>query len=180
MWTITTRGFYSAVQHRDDPTRLLIRARCEEDIRALKDLLPDASPFALRRSDYEWRLECSAVEWGVALAQMALEVDYDNFKNAVKREQGQERASIYMRCWSALLGIERKGRYAAKWKPWKSKGTQPTLPRLSTQLCDCWYDEDAGVVDDHDIDCPYSLELIASDDAADIFDGRATGFGVGR
>lgn len=108
MWVMTTRGFFSAVQHRDHPTRLLIRARSEGDIRNLKDLLPDSEPFALTHSDYEWRLDCTAAEWAAALAQMALEVDYPNFKNSIK---DQAHKSAYMACWSALLKIEDKGRY---------------------------------------------------------------------
>ena len=36
MWTMTKRGFYSVVAHRDDPSRVLVRARCDRDIRALE------------------------------------------------------------------------------------------------------------------------------------------------
>lgn len=121
MWVMTTRGFYSAVQHREQPTKLLIRARCKEDIDNLRDLLPNSEPWRLRSSDYEWRLECTVAEWAGALANMALDIDYGNFKTAVKNEQGQRRANIYMRCWSALLAIERPGRFG-----WS--GSQSKLP----------------------------------------------------
>lgn len=150
MWLMTTRGFFSAVQHREDPTRILVRARCEEDIRNLADLI-DAEPWALMRSDYEWRLECSAAEWMTAVAKLALEIDYDNFKNAVKEAQGQKRANVYMRVWGALLDLEPQ-----RLKKWT--GGKLFRP---TQLCDCWYGADAGGVLDHDIDCPYALEVEA-------------------
>ena len=38
MWLITTQGFYSAVEHREDPERLIVRARTREDIEALADI----------------------------------------------------------------------------------------------------------------------------------------------
>lgn len=116
MWVITTRGFYSAVAHREEPDRLIIRARCRSDIQALRDLLPDAEPYRLERSDYEWRLECWAAEWASAMAVMALEVDYPNFKDAVKERQGVRRAHILMHVWQALLGLERPGRFAEMYK----------------------------------------------------------------
>lgn len=121
MWVMTTRGFYSAVQDRDNPARLLIRARCEDDIRNLKDLLPNSEPWRLKRSDYEWRLSCTVAEWAGVLANMALDIDYGNFKNAVRREQGAARASVYTSVWSVLLRLEPRGRFA--WpKAKKSKG----------------------------------------------------------
>ena len=39
MWLMTTRGFYSVVEHRDDADRLLVRARTREDIEALEAVL---------------------------------------------------------------------------------------------------------------------------------------------
>lgn len=159
MWLMTTRGFYSAVQHREDPTKILVRARCEEDIRALSDLI-DAEPFPLTRSDYEWRLECSLAEWTFAVCSMSLEIDYPNFKNAVKARQGSKRSGVYMKVWSALLALEKR---------WPAKPKQLPLPRAGAGgrlihgglLCDCWMHADEGDPLDHDIDCPYSLELEA-------------------
>lgn len=121
MWIMTTRGFYSAVQDRDEPTRLLIRARCEDDIHNLKDLLPNSKPWRLARSDYEWRLSCTVAEWAGVLANMALDIDYDNFKNEVKRKQGRQRANVYMSVWSVLLRLEPRGRFASWQKPKKAK-----------------------------------------------------------
>ena len=128
MWIMTTRGFYSAVQHREYPTRLIIRARSKEDILALGDLLPDSPPWALESSDYEWRLDCSVAEWAGALASMALDIDYPNFKTAVKEVQGPERAAVYMSCWSALLRIERPGRFT-----WSAKGGTATKKKAKAK-----------------------------------------------
>lgn len=132
MWIITPRGFYSVVQKRGE-SRLTVRARCEEDIRNLADLLPDCEPFASRGTDYEWRLHCTVAEWSKVCALLALEVDYSNFKNEVRRVQGSKREGVYHRVWSALLALERPGRgygYSGKQmklptaKAAKSKATQ--------------------------------------------------------
>lgn len=114
MWVMTTRGFYSAVQHRTKPNKVLIRARCEEDIRALEEIV-EIEPFRLDASDYEWRIEMDAADWVKALATLALDIDYDNFKTAVGKRQGHERSSVYMKVWSALLSLE-----AGRKKVWKS------------------------------------------------------------
>ena len=37
MWLMTARGFYSVVEHRDDADRLIVRARCQTDIAALRE-----------------------------------------------------------------------------------------------------------------------------------------------
>lgn len=112
MWVMTTRGFFSAVQHRDHPDRVLVRARVEEDIRELQKIV-EIEPFRLDSSDYEWRIDMQMADWLKALTTIALDIDYDNFKSAVGKAQGGERASIYMGVWSVLLRLE-KGR-KKKW-----------------------------------------------------------------
>lgn len=170
MWLFTTRGFYSAVQHRKDPNKILVRARNEEDIRQLRDLI-DVEPFRLDRSDYEWRVECTVGEWAAAVAQMATEVDYDNFKSAISRRQGHARSHVYMKVWGALLALERKAR-PSKWKATpakKSKGkNRPAGQRRMpiVPLCNCWVHEDTGDYLDHDIDCPYAIEAQLDEDEA--------------
>ena len=102
MWTMTTRGFYSVVAHRDDPGRVLVRARCERDIRALSDLLPDATPAYTPDADYHWRLECGKDEWVATVATMAGEITYPNFKAAVT-DRAHHRA--YLDVWHDLLSL---------------------------------------------------------------------------
>lgn len=102
MWTMTRRGFYSVVAHRDDSARVLVRARCERDIRALRDLLPDAEPTTTPDADYLWRLECSREQWSGAVAKMATEIDYPNFKAAIT-DKAHHRA--YLNVWYDLLPL---------------------------------------------------------------------------
>ena len=65
MWLMTTRGFFSVVEHREDDNILLIRARCKQDIEALADLvaLSAAAVAAGRDADLLplWRATAAAV-----------------------------------------------------------------------------------------------------------------------
>ena len=102
MWTMTKRGFYSVVAHRDEPSRVLVRARCERDIRALDDLIPDTEPQHTPDADYAWRFECDAEQWAAAVTAMAGEIDYPNFKAAIT-DKAHHRA--YLDVWHSLLPL---------------------------------------------------------------------------
>lgn len=66
MWLMTTRGFYSVVEHRDDAERLIVRARCRGDIEALAGLVSGV-PVELASADYAWRVEVTRSEWQAAM-----------------------------------------------------------------------------------------------------------------
>jgi len=106
MWTITTRGFYSVVAHRTKPDTVLVRGRVRDDIEALGDLIPDLEVFEDGHADYRWRAIVPKADWLAALNTMADEVDYDNFKNAVAKRQGSERAHLYHDVWSVLYRLQ--------------------------------------------------------------------------
>ena len=107
MWVMTTQGFYSAVAHRDEPENVIVRARTRDDIEALREQIPDIEPFEDPSADYRHRAIVSKAEWVAALADLAAEIDYDNFKNAVARAQGAERSHVYGAVWSTLLPLQR-------------------------------------------------------------------------
>jgi len=112
---MTPKGFFSAVEKPEDRKggTVTIRARNKRDIDALvKTYLPDAKPWRLRRSDYEWRVRVSREDWAQAVARMAMEIDYSNFKDRVAQTQGKRRANIYGRVWGVLLDLESKRRWA--------------------------------------------------------------------
>lgn len=131
MWTATTRGFFSAVQHRDDTDLLVVRTRDHGDAETLvawyaawqadmatisAALNPDTAPAPLEGprpaittyewSDYPWRVIMPRSAWGAFLAETVEDLDYGNFKDAVKHEQGADRAGVYTKVWSALLSLE--------------------------------------------------------------------------
>jgi hypothetical protein len=107
MWLLTTQGFYSVV-HRDPdkPDTLLVRARTRADIEALRQQIPNIEPIETSSADYRWRAAVSREAWAHAAAELAAEIDYDNFKNAVKRVQGPDRAGVYSRVWDALYELQ--------------------------------------------------------------------------
>lgn len=102
MWLMTTRGFHSAVAHRDDPDRVLVRARCRADIEALGDLLA-GEPILLQDADYAWRVEATRAEWQAAVRVLAAEIDYPNFKGAIRDDAHH---AAYLAVWSALRALD--------------------------------------------------------------------------
>ena len=121
MWTYTQSGFHSVVAYdpsRDDaglelPTGtepndlLLVRARAEEDLRNLLEVLelPPSRAASTPRADYPWRAALSRDEWLRFLEDETLRLDYPNFKSRVQRLSGSHRHDVYMRVWSAMRGL---------------------------------------------------------------------------
>lgn len=108
MWVITTDGFLSAVEHRGDPDKIMVRARVKADLERVR--AATGLGFRIKRSqqwaDYAYRTTMSRADWVQVCATLAGEVDYDNFKNAVAARRGKERAGVYMSVWGALLRLQ--------------------------------------------------------------------------
>ncbi len=118
MWSFTQSGFHSVVAYdpsRDDaglelptdaePTDLLlVRARAEEDLTNLLDLLelPASRAAATPRADYPWRAALSRDEWLRFLELETERLDYTNFKSRVQQRSGSQRHDVYMRVWSIM------------------------------------------------------------------------------
>ena len=122
MWLFTKYGFFSAVCARRgggghdqpvDPDRVMVRARVRGHLDALKDGFPDLlggceiheSPDA----DYAFRLFVAKPAWAQALAGLADELDYDNFKGEVGRHQGAAGADYthaLMSVWSTMNRLQ--------------------------------------------------------------------------
>ncbi len=121
MWLFTRYGFFSAVCARDpdapggfDPARIAVRARRRAHLEALRERFPaelGAAPIREDgRTDYPFRLFVGKAEWAEALAALARETDYHNFKDTVHEREG---ASRYERAlhdvWRVMLGLEGAG-----------------------------------------------------------------------
>ncbi len=110
MWLQTTDGFFSVVEHRDNDELVLIRARAREDLENLTryeaEGFEDQHIIEDLRADYQWRLIVPRAAWLEVLTKLTNEIDYDNFKDAVKAKQGQERASLYMSIWGILRRLQ--------------------------------------------------------------------------
>lgn len=105
MWVMTTEGFYSAVEDRDDPDAVFVRSRVREDAERLADAVGETA-LETPDADYAFRVRVAKVDWARYLADIATEIDYDNFKNAVAARQGPVRARLYGEVWGVLLRLQ--------------------------------------------------------------------------
>jgi len=123
MWLITNQGFTSAVQDRNDPDSLFVRARVKDD---LKPLVMHAFARKSRKawesyvttssnSDYAFRTHVTKRQFADFLADQALGIDYTNFKNSVKSKPHHH---AYMEIWTVLSRLQ-------PWKPWSGGTWQP-------------------------------------------------------
>lgn len=141
MWVMTELGFYSAVQDRD-PDVLQVRCRSKKDALALAawlvetdnvildDNYPTTESLVLewKGRDYPYRLLLWREQWVAFMAATAGAIDYTNFKDNVKKEQGPRRASTYGRVWGVLLDIE------------KEHLPQPKVTRRHDDYEDDWFE----------------------------------------
>ena len=112
MWVFNRDGFFSAVEHRDDNSKVMVRARAKEDIENLYSALQenhqlrgeDTAPVYTPDGDYHYRLTVSKKVWGEYLNSAANDLDYDNFKNSVHGQS--DRDSAYMGVWSAMYAFQ--------------------------------------------------------------------------
>jgi hypothetical protein len=107
MWVMTTKGFYSAVEDRDDADAVLVRSRVREDAERLAEVA-GGTVLETPDADYAFRVRVAKVDWARYLADAATKIDYDNFKNAVAARQGSTRARVYGEVWGALLRLQRR------------------------------------------------------------------------
>ena len=80
MWIAMSDAFISAVEDRNDPTRLVVRARNPEH---LKRLFPTAEVVITPNADYAARVFLPHDDFSRMLVERVDEIRYDNFKASV-------------------------------------------------------------------------------------------------
>lgn len=108
MWLMTQYGFFSVVQHRDNPDQFLVRARVANDLTNLMVLghflreivsLPDAN--------YPYRFTLSREEWENIAHLLAQNVDYPNFEERVHQLPDQtSKNRVYLKVWDTLSALQ--------------------------------------------------------------------------
>jgi len=112
MWLFTRHGFYSVVAHKDNPHRVLIRARLLTDLERLRKFVRECLAIELPavvescNSDYACRVTIDRTAWEQVARALARDVDYPNFKNEVHGES--DRDDAYMRIWSVMRDLQRQ------------------------------------------------------------------------
>lgn len=117
MWIFTTDGFLSAVEEERGEHRgeIVVRAREASALTALRATTPKLSPTVIYTdSDYRYRAWLAREDWAHALAELGRQLDYSNFKDAVRRRQG---ASVYEQAlhvvWQELGRTQPGGPYGS-------------------------------------------------------------------
>ena len=102
MWLFTKSGFFSAVQHKDNPELIHVRSRFKGDLERLWKRYLDGDPKVefTPYNDYPFRMDIPRSDWANIVQQEAENIDYDNFKNAV--HDGTDRDRAYMGVWHEL------------------------------------------------------------------------------
>jgi hypothetical protein len=107
MWLMTNFGFFSVVK-KEGEMHLTVRARVKQDLLSLKEnYMPSIG--AIEESDYtdyRYRVRVPRESFAEALKEMALDIDYPNFKNSVARRHGRGRARVYEDVWHRLYDLQ--------------------------------------------------------------------------
>lgn len=104
MWIFSKTGFVSAVEHRDDPSLIMLRARARKDLGPFLKV-PGTKVNITPDADYKYRVILPKDAFSKILSSMASDIDYPNFKNAVHGDPGRDNA--YMHVWSAMRAFQK-------------------------------------------------------------------------
>lgn len=111
MWLFTPDGFYSAVQHKDDPDLIMVRARARAHAERLVQSLPEHERPEIVETpppaDYLWRVTLTRAQWVFLVAKFAADIAYLNFKSeAHKREHPPGYMSALHALWGDMLKVQ--------------------------------------------------------------------------
>lgn len=112
MWMVTPRGFFAACRDRNDPDKIIVRARLKKDMKRLRQLMvslemaPLEAPWFDPKADYRYRMVLSRGDWVVLMMRLAEEVDYPTLKARIREVDGKKRYRVMEDVWEALLGLE--------------------------------------------------------------------------
>lgn len=101
MWICFNDGFVSAVQHREDPGTLMVRARRKE---ILDSLFPGVDIVVGGSTDYRYRVVVTKAEFAAVVSDRISDISYPNFKDSVDDPELHE---LYHRFWERHLSYQR-------------------------------------------------------------------------
>ncbi|MGV7223974.1 MAG: hypothetical protein ACQ9MH_20920 [Nitrospinales bacterium] len=104
MWICLNNAFISAVQHREKPDHLMVRARMREHLAAV---FPNVEIIETTKADYRWRVVAPKNAFKKAVNHSIDSIDYDNFKNSVEDHNLHD-------CYSKVWGVMHRLQYQDK------------------------------------------------------------------
>lgn len=96
MWIFLNDAFISAVQHRDDPNMLVVRARFDQDLRRV---FPNADINYSDDTDYPCRVFVTKDQFIEVMTSRMQNINYPNFKDSCI---SKGRAKVYMDIWYVM------------------------------------------------------------------------------
>lgn len=123
MWTMTTTGFTSAVEYRDDPSLLVIRARDKDSLMNLASdlgLEPDAV-YTSFPSDYPFRVLVPKTRYAQWVFDQVLGIEYDNFKSHAATERDGDYVRFLHEVWSAGLALTDEATHTKNEAAWAER-----------------------------------------------------------
>ena len=110
MWVFTSCGFFSAAITPVDRVEgmVTLRARMSEDIEALRNAyMPALGPNLNEEGkEYPCRARISREEFAEGMKQIALSLDYSDFRSTVLKLEGANRARVYGKVWRDLMELD--------------------------------------------------------------------------
>jgi hypothetical protein len=138
MWVFTTGGFVSAVQHRDNPDLVMVRARDKQSLEIMiasvnarqeLQLDPALEITTTLNADYPHRVTITKAQWIQFLTTETEDfLNYENFKSELDRVRGKKFHDAAMRVWVDMHAVEdvtrpkvRDRQHYTAWGPASSK-----------------------------------------------------------
>ena len=111
MWLFARDGFFSIVQHKDDPDYLLVRARVREDI---VDAFGPDDILELTGSDYRFRKTVPRAVVADYLSKEAMTINYTSVKDDIDKGEPDRHRMLY-RIWDAHYTLQRDRYHEDDW-----------------------------------------------------------------
>jgi threonine dehydrogenase-like Zn-dependent dehydrogenase len=105
MWVFTQHGFVSAVQHFDDPTKIVVRSRDKQSLEMASQLF-GAEIVNSPRNDYPYRVILERSQFIAFLTTEVELLDYTNFKGRLDSSRGELWHDTASAVWGIMHEIE--------------------------------------------------------------------------
>lgn len=104
MWLFSETGFVSAVQHRDDPDKFIVRAR---DRKSLEPLAKFAKVKIISGggTDYPFRIFVSRKKFAAWTAKQIEEMSYTNYKSKMYQTRGADFCDALHDVWADMQAV---------------------------------------------------------------------------